>query len=119
MALLQVFGAKPPPAMAEQPILDTVPPTFADALTAMGKADQHSHRLNPLTGPGMWSFDANLLKIIKIAESKTLTLRVDARNVFNHPTPADPNLNINSGTFGEINSKIGSRKLQGQIHLQF
>ena len=67
----------------------------------------------------MWSFDANLLKTIKIAESKTLTLRVDARNVFNHPTPADPNLNINSLTFGEINSKIGSRKLQGQIHFQF
>ncbi len=75
--------------------------------------------LNPITGPGMWSFDANLLKTIKIRESKTLTLRVDARNVFNHPTPADPNLNMNSGTFGEINSKIGSRKLQGQIHFQF
>ncbi len=67
----------------------------------------------------MWSFDANILKTIKIAESKTLTLRVDARNIFNHPTPGDPNLNINSGTFGEINSKTGSRKLQGQIHLQF
>jgi len=75
--------------------------------------------LNPLTGPGMWSFDANLLKTIKIAESKTLTLRVDARNVFNHPTPGDPNLNMNSGTFGQIDYKTGSRKLQGQIHFQF
>ena len=75
--------------------------------------------LNPLTGPGMWSFDANLLKTIKIAESKTLTLRLDARNVFNHPIPGDPNLNMNSGTFGEINSKTGNRRLQGQIHFQF
>ena len=75
--------------------------------------------LNPLTGPGMWSFDANLLKTIKIAESKTLTLRVDARNLFNHPIPGDPNLNMNSGTFGEINSKTGNRRLQGQIHFQF
>src|SRR5438876_8853358 len=75
--------------------------------------------LNPLTGPGMWSFNANILKTIKIAESKTLTLRVDARNIFNHPTPGDPNLNINSLTFGEINYKTGSRKLQGQIHFQF
>jgi hypothetical protein len=41
------------------------------------------------------------------------------RNVFNHPTPGDPNLNIKSGTFGEISSKTGSRKLQGQIHFQF
>src|SRR6058998_533438 len=75
--------------------------------------------LNPLTGPGMWSFEANILKTVKIRESKTLTLRVDARNIFNHPTPGDPNLNINSLTFGEINSKTGSRKLQGQIHFQF
>ena len=75
--------------------------------------------LNPLTGPGFWRFDANILKTIKIAESKNLTLRVDARNVFNHPTPSDPNLNINSGTFGEINSKTGNRTLQGQIHFQF
>ena len=75
--------------------------------------------LNPLTGPGLWSFDANILKTVKIEESKTLTLRVDAHNLFNHPTPADPNLNINSGTFGEINSKFGNRTLQGQIHFQF
>jgi len=44
---------------------------------------------------------------------------VDARNLFNHPIPGDPNLNINSGTFGEINSKTGNRRLQGQIHFQF
>src|SRR5207249_6472455 len=75
--------------------------------------------LNPLTGPGIWSFDANLLKTVKIAESKTLTLRVDARNVFNHPTPGDPNLNMNSGTFGQINYKTRSRTLHGQLHFQF
>jgi hypothetical protein len=75
--------------------------------------------LNPITGPGIWSFDANIMKTIKVAESKTLTLRVDAHNVFNHPTPSDPNVNINSGTFGEITSKSGNRTLQGQIHFQF
>ena len=36
-----------------------------------------------------------------------------------YPTPTDPNLNINSGTFGEINSKFGNRTLQGQVHFQF
>src|SRR5207249_11378195 len=51
--------------------------------------------LNSLTGPGMWSFDANILKRIKIAESKTLTLREDARNIFNNPTHGVPNLNMN------------------------
>src|SRR5262249_29490395 len=75
--------------------------------------------LNTMQGPGRWFLDANLQKSIRINESKTLTLRVDATNVFNHPVLGAPNLDINSGTFGQINSKTGSRTLQGQIHLEF
>jgi len=48
-----------------------------------------------------------------------LTFRVDAQNVMNHPNPGAPNLNVNSGTFGEINSKTGNRTLQGQVRFQF
>jgi hypothetical protein len=65
--------------------------------------------LRTLEGPGRWDLDMNLQKSIQIDESKRLTFRVDARNVFNHPTPANPNLDINSGTFGEIRSKSGNR----------
>jgi hypothetical protein len=39
--------------------------------------------------------------------------------VFNHPNPGDPNLNINSGTFGEIDSKTGNRSLAAQVRLEF
>ena len=60
-----------------------------------------------------------IIKSISFAESKKLTFRLDAQNLFNHPNPADPNLNINTGAFGEINSKTGNRMLQGQIHFQF
>jgi hypothetical protein len=67
--------------------------------------------LKSIHGPGSWDFDANIQKSIRIEESKNLTLRVDAQNVFNHPTPGNPNLNIDSGTFGEIASKTGSRTL--------
>src|SRR5262249_52152557 len=52
--------------------------------------------LRPIYGPGRWDFDANLQKRISIAESKNLTIRVDASNLFNHPTPGNPNLDINS-----------------------
>ena len=45
--------------------------------------------------------------------------RLDARNIFNHPTPGTPNLNINSGTFGQITTKTGNRTLAGQIRLEF
>lgn len=75
--------------------------------------------LGTIEGPGSWDLDANIQKSIQIDESKSLTLRVDAQNVFNHPTPGNPTLNINSGTFGEIRSKSGSRTLQGQIRFQF
>ena len=75
--------------------------------------------LKSISGPGRWDFDANIQKSVRISESKRLTLRVDAQNVFNHPTPGNPNLNINSGTFGEINSKTGSRTLQAQMRFTF
>jgi uncharacterized protein (DUF2345 family) len=30
-----------------------------------------------------------------------------------------PSLNINSGTFGQISSKSGSRSMSGQVRLEF
>jgi hypothetical protein len=75
--------------------------------------------LNPIEGPGFWSLDGNLQKSIRITESKRLTFRVDATDLFNHPAPANPNLNINSGTFGQILSKTGNRVLAAQIHADF
>lgn len=48
-----------------------------------------------------------------------LTVRLDVSNLFNHPTPGAPNLDINSGTFGEINTKNGNRTVAGQIRIQF
>ena len=75
--------------------------------------------LRPIEGSGSWDFDANIQKSMKLGESKNLTFRMDAQNLFNHPTPGAPNMNINSGTFGEINSKTGNRTLQGQIRFQF
>jgi hypothetical protein len=75
--------------------------------------------LYPIYGPGSGNFDANAQKRIQIRESQSITFRVDARNVLNHPTPANPNLNINSGTFGQITQKNGSRTLAGQIRLEF
>jgi hypothetical protein len=71
--------------------------------------------------PGSWSFDANLSKSFRITESKTLQLRVDATNVFNHPVPSNPSLNINSANpFGYIADKTNDRRqFQGQLRLNF
>ena len=75
--------------------------------------------LNPLYGPGRWEVDANIQKTFRTSESTRVTIRVDSNNVFNHPNPGDPNVNINAGTFGEIDSKTGSRSLAAQVRLEF
>jgi hypothetical protein len=75
--------------------------------------------LRPIEGPGTIAFDANLQKTIRITESKSLTFRVDANNILNHPNAGAPNLNINTGVFGEINTKTGSRSLQALVRFDF
>jgi hypothetical protein len=75
--------------------------------------------LLPIYGPGSWDLDANLQKTIRVTESKNLTIRLDATNIFNHPSPGNPNLDINAGTFGQITTKNGNRTLAAQIRLAF
>jgi hypothetical protein len=62
---------------------------------------------NSVRGPGALYFDMNMVKRVKVAESKNLELRVDIVNVLNHPNFSDPstaNMGINSTTFGQITS---------------
>jgi len=73
-----------------------------------------------MENPGTWSFDASASKTFRIGESRSAQLRVDANNVFNHPTPANPNLNVNSDApFGEITTKNGRRTFQASLRLNF
>ena len=55
-----------------------------------------------LQGPGVWRFDANMSKSVRITESKNLQFRLDATDVFNHPEPATPVVDINATNFGLI-----------------
>jgi hypothetical protein len=68
---------------------------------------------------GVIRFDANLGKTFKVTESKSLSIRVDATNVLNHPTPVGPALSINSDDFGLSTSKTGGRSFQGQLRFTF
>ncbi|HYR89735.1 MAG TPA: TonB-dependent receptor [Terriglobia bacterium] len=75
--------------------------------------------LNTLEFAGTWRADMALAKSIRIREGLRATIRLDARNVFNHPTPGmygvgfgqgpivgGSNLNINSADpFGYIPTK--------------
>jgi hypothetical protein len=82
-------------------------------------------------GLGTWSADMAVQKRISISESKSITVRLDASNVFNHPTPAIgggffaatagvPDLNLQSAVpFGDLNSKVGNREFQLKARLDF
>ena len=72
-------------------------------------------------------------KRVKVAETKSFTVRVDATNIFNHPTPAisgggflaptagAPDLTLTGTTipFGGFNNKIGTRQFQLKARVDF
>jgi hypothetical protein len=55
-----------------------------------------------IEGPGHVQLDINLIKRVRIDESKNFEIRVDARNILNTPYWSDPDTNINSLTFGRM-----------------
>ena len=71
--------------------------------------------------PGQWSFDGAMSKRLRISESKSLQIRVDATNVLNHPTPNSPSLDINStNPFGFIQDKgTQRREFKGMLRFEF
>ena len=99
---------------------------------------------NNLTGPGRWSLDMAMSKSIEFMEGKRIDFRVDAQNIFNHPTPSynmwkgfgsyelsdqvnarftqinNPSVGIGPWTpFGYINSKSGHRTFQAKVRISF
>ena len=80
---------------------------------------------------GTWTADMAIQKRVQVAETKSFTVRVDATNVFNHPTPAisggffaatggAPDLNLQSAVpFGVYNNKIGNRRFQLKARVDF
>lgn len=57
---------------------------------------------NYATGPGFADFDFSAEKETPIKESLAFTLRVDAFDIFNHPSFSQPSGNIQSAAFGQI-----------------
>jgi len=59
-------------------------------------------------GPGLRNLDLSLQKIIPIRESKRLEFRAEAFNFTNTPIFNAPDVNVNSATFGQIQTAQGS-----------
>jgi hypothetical protein len=77
---------------------------------------------------GTFFLDGNIQKSFRLSESKSLSLRVDATNILNHPQPIAPNFTVGATPFGQIANKgaalFGSpspvqRNFQGSVRLTF
>jgi hypothetical protein len=73
-------------------------------------------------GPGIENFDAALIKHIRLAQTRSLELRIEAFNVFNHPQfygAGAVDGNIASPTFGEIKAAAAPRLIQFAAKVSF
>jgi hypothetical protein len=72
-------------------------------------------------GPGSFTFDANLVKRVRIGEGKEFEFRIDAIDVLNTPRFGNPEVGINSTTtpFGRITSADGNRILVLNARINF
>jgi hypothetical protein len=72
------------------------------------------------TGPNVFAMDAALSKTTKFTERVSAELRLEALNVFNHPTFAIFAQNINSPQFGQVASTAtAARELQLGLRVRF
>jgi hypothetical protein len=77
-------------------------------------------RRNSVRGPGFWTVDAALSRLVSLGGSRRVELRVEAFNLFNTFNQDVPELNFSAGTFGKITSMAGTpRILQFGIRYTF
>jgi hypothetical protein len=63
-----------------------------------------------IEGPTFGELDMNLIKRVRITEIKEFEFRLDAVNVLNHPNFDNPNLSIDSTSFGRITSSTAPNR---------
>jgi hypothetical protein len=75
--------------------------------------------LRTIEGPGRFTLDMNLLKRVAVGENKEVEVRVDVVNVLNHPVFGNPNVDINSASFGRISTASEGRRFTIGARLNF
>jgi len=75
---------------------------------------------NILFGDGLVQLDATLKKVFQIHEALNTELRLEAFNVANHPTFANPSATIGTSSTGSVTSTLNAnRTLQAAIKINF
>jgi hypothetical protein len=90
------------------------------SLPPLGSVGNSGRRF--FSGPGIDNYDLTMQKSFRLAESKSLDVRLDAFNAFNHAQFYGPNSvdgNISSATFGHVVSAAPPRLLQIALKMFF
>ena len=69
------------------------------------------HVNNSIEGPGFWTVDMALSRLVSIASQQNLELRVEVFNLFNNFNWGLPNTNLDAGTFGRITTQSGDMRI--------
>ena len=69
------------------------------------------HRNNSIEGPGFWTVDLAVSRLLSVATAHTLELRVEVFNLFNNFNWDNPNTNFAAGAFGRITSQSGDPRI--------
>jgi hypothetical protein len=106
--------------------------------------ERGSFQQNSLRRPGTWSADMAMMKSIRLTEGKSMQIRVDATNIFNHANPSGyattsgvnrvvvpsapaATMNYYTGSdlsytlrpLGYMDAKAGARTFQAKLRLDF
>lgn len=111
-----------------QPLCSATPNAAFGLPVGLTPAGDHFGNLgrNAFTGPNFVNTDLSLVKNTKLNEHMNVQIRMEAFDVLNHPNFGNPNLNVQSSSFGRITSTrfpvgdFGSaRQLQASLKFQF
>ena len=73
-----------------------------------------------LNAPGVWDLDFKVSKDVAITETKSIQIRMDSTNFFNHTTYYVGDQTLTSTTFGKITSQYyGNRLIQFALYFKF
>jgi hypothetical protein len=87
--------------------------TSAFSLENLGQLGNAARRF--FHGPGIENFDIQISKTVRLTESKSFDIRVEAFNIFNHAQfygPASVDGEVNDSNFGQVVSAAAPRLVQ-------
>ena len=83
----------------------------AAAFAAPAPGEYGNHVNNSIEGPGFWTVDMALSRLVSFAATRQLELRLEVFNLFNNFNWGAPVTNFDAGTFGRITSSAGDPRI--------